>query len=54
MSLNKAIEHGKEHRKAYQGAKAMNKQCRNHGTCPHCRNNRLYKLTKLKELGNNE
>ena len=49
MSLDKAIEHGKEHRKAYRGAKAINKQCRNHGTCAYCRNNRLHKSNKLKE-----
>ena len=48
MSLNKAIEHGKEHRETYRGAKAVSKQCRNHGTCPHCRNNRLHKSNKLK------
>lgn len=31
MSLDKAIEHGKEHRKPYRGAKAVDPMCRNHG-----------------------
>lgn len=42
MSHNKAIEHGKEHRKQYTKAKAVDKTCRNHGTCPHCKDNRLH------------
>lgn len=31
MSLDKAIQHGKEHRKPYRGAKAIDPWCRNHG-----------------------
>lgn len=31
MSLDKAIKHGKEHRKPYRGAKAVDPWCRNHG-----------------------
>ena len=34
MSMNKAIEHGKEKRKQYRGAKAVDSTCRNHGSCP--------------------
>ena len=49
MSLNKAIEHKKEHRKAYRGAKSVDRTCRNHGDCPWCRNNRLYQCNKNKE-----
>lgn len=49
MSLNKAIEHKKEKRKPYRKAKAIDKMCRNHGGCPYCENNRLYKSKKLKE-----
>jgi len=36
MSMDKAIESGKEHRKPYHGAKAVDKTCRNHGSCPYC------------------
>ena len=43
MALNKAIEHGKEHRKPYKGAKAVCKSCRNHGGCPWCEGNRINK-----------
>lgn len=46
MSLDKAIEHGKEKRKAYRGAKAVDTQCRNHGSCHHCGKARKYKAKK--------
>ena len=48
MSLNKAIEHGKEFRKPYGReygtyAKAVCALCRNHGGCIWCLGNRMYK-----------
>lgn len=43
MSLTKAIEHGKEHRKPWRGAKAIDATCRNHGDCPRCKMIRVYK-----------
>ena len=46
MSLNKAIESGKEHRKQYTGAKSVDKTCRNHGDCTYCKNNRQYRNKK--------
>ena len=46
MSLEKAIEHGKEHRKPYYGAKACDKSCRPHGGCPWCLNNRMHRWKK--------
>ena len=42
MSLDKAIEHGKEHRKKYYGAKCFDRSCRNHGGCGYCKDNRTY------------
>jgi len=48
MALNKAIEHGKEKRKPYRGAKAFVCSCRNHGTCEWCRENRMYR--NIREL----
>lgn len=50
MSLDKAIEHNKEHRKPYRGAKAVDKACRNHGSCKWCEENRKHaeKVKKLK------
>ena len=61
MALDKAIQHGKEHRKPYTGGKAIDKTCRNHGGCLWCEENRKYKnikrlkkaLDKLKEMGYN-
>ena len=57
MSLRKAIEHGKEHRKEYTHAQAVDRTCRNHGgrsggskkQCPWCLGNRTYRDRKLKE-----
>lgn len=49
MSLNKAIEHNKEHRKPYRGAKAVDCTCRNHGTCDWCKENRLYQQLRENE-----
>lgn len=61
MSLRKAIEHGKEHRKPYYGSKDFDKTCRNHGGCPWCEENRKHKylktsqkmLDKMREAGYN-
>ena len=50
MSLDKAIEHGKEHRKAYKGAKAVDCTCRNNGSCKWCRENRLYRFRDRKPI----
>ena len=44
--LDKAIEHGKEKRKPYRGAKKVDHTCRNHGSCPYCRGNRLFNTRK--------
>lgn len=53
MSLDKAIEHGKEKRKPYRGSKAVDPTCRNHGSCKWCENNRKYKFRdKYIEKGN--
>lgn len=46
MSLSKAIKYNKEHRKSYRGSKAIDKTCRNHGGCPWCEENRMYKNIK--------
>lgn len=44
MTLDKAIKHGKEHRKPYRGGKAVSKRCRNHGGCEWCEENRKHKF----------
>lgn len=49
MALDKAIKHGKEHRKPYNKAKAIDMHCRNHGgrrhqwQCGWCLGNRVNK-----------
>jgi hypothetical protein len=48
MSMDKAIKHGKEKRKKYHGSKSFDHTCRNHGTCPVCRQNRQHKNRKRK------
>ena len=65
MGLEKAIEHGKEHRKPFgkfsgNYTKSIDMSCRNHGGCPWCEGNRTYKyrrdlkaaLEKMKEFAN--
>ena len=49
MGLEKAIEHGKEKRKPYKGAKAVACSCRNHGTCEWCRGNRTHNTNRKME-----
>lgn len=49
MSLDKAILYGKEHRKPYRKSKRFDKTCRNHGSCPYCRDNRLHNRYKTDE-----
>ena len=44
MSLDKAIEHGKERRKPYRGSKEIDRSCRNHGGCLWCEANRKFKF----------
>ena len=52
--LDKAIEHGKEKRKKYRGAKAIDASCRNHGTCEWCEGNRNYSNRKRREAADEE
>lgn len=40
MSLEKAIEHGKEHRRKYYDSRRFDCSCRSHGSCSYCRSNR--------------
>jgi hypothetical protein len=49
MSLDKAIEHGKEKRKPYRRSARFDYSCRHGGSCEYCRNNRLFERVR-KEL----
>lgn len=42
MSLNKAIEHGKEWRKPYREAPSFDRSCRHRGGCNWCEDNRQH------------
>lgn len=54
MSLDKAIEHKKEKRRPYRGAKAADKSCRNHGSCPWCLENRKHKFRDKRPMEEEE
>ncbi len=49
MTLDKAIEHGKEKRKPYYGGKRFFLDCRPGGDCPWCAASRLRWRKKLKQ-----
>lgn len=49
MSLDKAIQHHKEHRRPYRGAKAVDVSCRNHGDDDWAKGNRLYGARRRKD-----
>lgn len=44
--LDKSIEHKKDFRKQYRGAKAVDYTCRNHGSCIYFYSTRMYKTKK--------
>lgn len=54
MSLDKAIQYGKEHRKPYKGAKAIDRTCCNQGSCGWCKDNRIYANTKREQSAESE
>lgn len=59
MSLHKAIKSGKEWRVEYgtKGqpyCKAVDKTCRNHGSCSWCQGNRTYKFKEQERLAKQE
>lgn len=54
MSLDKAIEHHKEHRKPYIKAKAKDATCRNHGSCAYCHANRTHNAAIKLEATNEQ
>lgn len=48
MSLEKAIKHGKEHRKRYYNSGSFDYSCRPGGGCPYCEQNRKFSTIKAK------
>ena len=50
MSLNKAVEHGKEKRKPYyRYCEQIDRSCRCHGGCEWCLGNRLINKLRREE-----
>ena len=49
MSLDKAIQHGKEKRKQYRGAKAIDPACRNHGDDNWSKSNRTIQSQRAEQ-----
>lgn len=41
MSFDKKYPNRKDHRKPFRGSKRFDHTCRNHGSCPWCRDDRL-------------
>ena len=54
MGLEKAIFYGKEKREPYYRSKLFDMSCRNHGGCPWCEGNRLFKFKKADEKSKQE
>ena len=44
--LDKSIEHKKDFRKQYRGAKSADCTCRNYGSCIYCYSTRMYRTKK--------
>lgn len=49
MSLDKSINSKKDRRKPYYKSGRNDRTCRNHGSCPYCKNNRLFHAEKALE-----
>ena len=54
MSLDKAIQFCKEHRKQYTGAAAWDADCRPHGGCPWCEDTRTYQDRKARSAADHQ
>lgn len=54
MALDKSIASGKEHRKPYYKSKAIDRTCRNHGSCPFCESSRTHKNAKRIQAAQDE
>jgi hypothetical protein len=50
MSLDKSIQHGKEHRKPYHKAGRHDRSCRPGGSCPWCQTNRQHSNERRKTI----
>lgn len=53
MSLDKAIEHGKEHRKQYYDCRSFDRGCRCHGGCDWCQRRRRSRKVRQMPVDDN-
>lgn len=54
MTLDKGVEHGKEHREPYRKSKAFDRSCRNHGSCGRCEGDRTHCNHKRQVLADDQ
>ena len=54
MSFDKNYPNRKDHRKPYRKAKAVDRSCRNHKSCPWCMDNRLWFDRKRRRVADDE
>ncbi len=50
MSFDKNYPNRKDKRKPYRKSKAFDTSCRNHGSCPYCKENRTFFDKKHREV----
>jgi hypothetical protein len=48
--IDKAIQHGKEHRQPYYNSGRFDLTCRPHGGCPWCESNRFHSIEVQKDI----
>ena len=52
MSFDKAYPNRKDWRKPYvRRSGQSDRSCRNHGSCPYCENNRLFRVRQMQMRG---
>lgn len=49
MSFDNYYPNRKDHRSKYYDSRDVDRTCRSHGSCPWCKDNRLYKRRKMEE-----
>jgi hypothetical protein len=53
MGFDKDYPNRKDKRKAYYGPKAVDRTCRNHGSCAYCAGGREYKVKRNEPIAEN-
>lgn len=53
-SFDKNYPNRKDHIEPYNGSKAIDVTCRNHGSCDKCKRDRTFNKTKLKAIAESD